>query len=203
MKDKKGFFLVIEGVNFSGKSSLARELKTRLSARYGESNIIHKEDCFVNNNELQNNNTAFMEDVEKEELFLRHFTIAERLCNIDDYINQLKENKIIIQERNFLTSLVHNTDFKKIKNQEFIKNILKETIKPDCIALVSISDTALNYRIEQSNNINNETIDKIFKNKRDYLKLCDYADTILPNSNLDYFEANVRFLEKIVIENYS
>ena len=39
---KSGFYLVLEGVDFTGKSTVAKELVKRLQEIYGKDTVIHK-----------------------------------------------------------------------------------------------------------------------------------------------------------------
>ena len=42
VKNKTGFYLVLEGVDFCGKTTLATKLVEKLIEKYGSINVVHK-----------------------------------------------------------------------------------------------------------------------------------------------------------------
>jgi thymidylate kinase len=197
IKNKNGFYLVLEGVDFCGKSTIANELVKNLSKKYGHSNVVHKKDTIKN---------IFI-DEEKEKLAAKYMLI-DRIDSASEISQLLKENKIVVQERNFLTALVYSEATKKDKDEvKFIIDFLQEIIGPDILALVNISDTMLDYRINKSKEnqkepSNYETFEKAMKRKKEYFKFGDYINIILPNDNKESLEDNLNSLEKIVSEKY-
>lgn len=70
--------------------------------------------------------------------------LIDRIDSASEISQLLKENKIVVQERNFLTALVYSEATKKDKDEvNFIIDFLQEIIGPDILALVNISDTML------------------------------------------------------------
>lgn len=204
---KSGFYLVLEGVDFTGKSTLATELVKRLQEIYGKNTVIHKREP-SNANYGKKMRDVLNQKVmtEDDEVKAAQFMLLDRVENTSAVSQLLRENKIIIQERNFLTALVYN-EAKDTKEVQFVQEANKLSLKPDCLALLTISDDILSFRLngakEQRGSLDSyETFEKVIKRKRDYMNFGDYIDILLPNDNQDCFEDSINALIKIVNENF-
>ena len=207
MTNKSGFYLVLEGADFTGKSTLATELVKRLQEIYGKNTVIHKREP-SNTNYGKKMRDVLNQKVmtEDDEVKAAQFMLLDRVENTSAVSQLLRENKIIIQERNFLTALVYN-EAKDTKEVQFIQEANKLSLKPDCLALLTISDDILSFRLngakEQRGSLDSyETFEKVIKRKRDYMNFGDYIDILLPNDNQDCFEDSINALIKIVNENF-
>ena len=204
---KSGFYLVLEGVDFTGKSTVATELVKRLQEIYGKDTVIHKrEPSNTNYGKKMRDvlNQKFM--TQNDEIKAAQFMLLDRVENTSNVSQLLRENKIIVQERNFLTALVYN-EAKDTKEVQFIQEANRLSLKPDCLALLTISDDILSFRLngakEQKGSLDSyETFEKVIKRKRDYMNFGDYIDILLPNDNQDCFEDGIKTLLKIVAESF-
>ena len=206
-KYKSGFYLVLEGVDFTGKSTVAKELVKRLQEIYGKDTVIHKREP-SNANYGKKMRDVLNQKVmtEDDEVKAAQFMLLDRVENTSAVSQLLRENKIVIQERNFLTALVYN-EAKDTKEVQFIQEANRLSLKPDCLALITISDDILSFRLngakEQRGSFDSyETFEKVIKRKRDYMNFGDYIDILLPNDNQDCFEDSINALIKIVAENF-
>ena len=207
MTNKSGYYLVLEGVDFTGKSTLATELVRRLQEIYGKDTVIHKrEPSNANYGKKMRDvlNQKFM--TQNDEIKAAQFMLLDRVENTSAVSQLLRENKIIVQERNFLTALVYN-EAKDTKEVQFIQEANRLSLKPDCLALLTISDDILSFRLngakEQRGSLDSyETFEKVIKRKRDYMNFGDYIDILLPNDNQDCFEDGIKTLLKIVAESF-
>ena len=204
---KSGFYLVLEGVDFTGKSTVAKELVKRLQEIYGKDTVIHKREP-SNANYGKKMRDVLNQKVmtEDDEVKAAQFMLLDRVENTSAVSQLLRENKIVIQERNFLTALVYN-EAKDTKEVQFIQEANRLSLKPDCLALITISDDILSFRLngakEQRGSFDSyETFEKVIKRKRDYMNFGDYIDILLPNDNQDCFEDSINALIKIVAENF-
>lgn len=204
---KSGFYLVLEGVDFTGKSTLATELVKRLQEIYGKNTVIHKREP-SNANYGKKMRDVLNQKVmtEDDEVKAAQFMLLDRVENTSNVSQLLRENKIIVQERNFLTALVYN-EAKDTKEVQFVQEANRLSLKPDCLALLTISDDILSFRLngakEQRGSLDSyETFEKVIRRKRDYMNVVDYIDILLPNDNQDCFEDSINALIKIVAESF-
>ena len=208
LENKSGFYLVLEGVDFCGKTTLANKLVEKLKEIYGLENVVHKKEPSNFGYGLKMRNVLFSDEdlsIEKE-IIAAKYMLIDRINNTSEVSQLLRENKIVIQERNFLTALVYNEGSDK-DEVKFIQEINKFSLKPDFLALVNISDTMLDYRIGKSKEERGkldsyETFEKVMKRKKEYFKFEEYINTILPNDNKESFENNISALLKLVDMNY-
>ena len=207
MTNKSGFYLVLEGVDFTGKSTLATELVKRLQEVYGKDTVVHKREP-SNTNYGKKMRDVLNQKVmtEDDEVKAAQFMLLDRVENTSAVSQLLRENKIIVQERNFLTALVYN-EAKDTKEVQFVQEANKLSLKPDCLALLTISDDILSFRLngakEQKGSLDSyETFEKVIKRKRDYMNFGDYIDILLPNDNKDCFDDGIKTLLKIVAESF-
>ena len=206
-KYKSGFYLVLEGVDFAGKSTVAKELVSRLQNIYGADTVIHKREPSNTNYGKKMRDTLFSKEMTLEkEVLAAQYMLLDRVENTSEVSQLLRENKIIVQERNFLTALVYN-EAKDTKEVQFVQEANRLSLKPDCLALLTISDEMLLYRLEKAKEERDsldsyETYEKVIKRKRDYLSFDEYIDVLLPNDNKECFEVSMNTLIKIVAENF-
>ena len=208
LENKTGFYLVLEGVDFSGKTTLANKLVEKLKEIYGLENEVHKKEPSNIGYGLKMRNVLFSDEdlsIEKE-IIAAKYMLIDRINNTSEVSQLLRENKIVFQERYFLSALVFNEG--SVKDEvKFIQEINKFSLKPDFLALVNISDTMLDYRIGKSKEERGkldsyETFEKVMKRKKEYFKFEEYINTILPNDNRESFENNIAALLKLVDMNY-
>lgn len=204
---KSGFYLVIEGVDFTGKSTIATELVKKLQEIYGKDSVIHRREPSNQNYGKKMRDTLFSKEMTNEnEVLAAQYMLLDRIENTSQVSQLLRENKIIVQERNFLTALVYN-EAKDTKEVQFVQEANKLSLKPDCLALLTISDEMMLYRLEKAKEEretldNYETYEKVMKRKRDYMSFGEYIDILLPNNNKECFEVSMNTLIKIVAENF-
>ena len=208
LENKSGFYLVLEGVDFSGKTTLAIKLVEKLKEIYGAENVVHKKEPSESSYGLKMRNVLFSEDnlsIESE-IIAAKYMLADRINNTSEVSHLLRENKIVVQERNFLTALVYN-EASNEDEVKYIQELNRLSLKPDFLALVNVSDTMLDYRIQKSKEERGkldsyETFEKVMKRKKEYFKFEEYINTILPNDNKESFENNISALLKLVDMNY-
>ena len=204
---KTGFYLVIEGVDFTGKSTIATELVKKLQEIYGKDSVVHKREPSNQNYGKKMRDTLHSKEMTKEkEVLASQYMLLDRVENTSQVSQLLRENKIIVQERNFLTALAYN-EAKDTKEVQFVQEANKLSLKPDCLALLTISDEMMLYRLEKAKEEresldNYETYEKVMKRKRDYMSFGEYIDILLPNDNKECFEVSMNTLIKIVAENF-
>lgn len=208
VKNKTGFYLVLEGVDFSGKTSLAKELVKKLEDIYGKEIICHRKEPSNVGYGSKMRDILFNDNLDDDkEVLAAKYMLMDRINNTSEVAQLLRENKIVIQERNFLTALVYNEAVYKDEVQ-FIQEINKLSLKPDLLVLVNISDTILDYRIKNAEKERGrldsyETYEKVSKRKKEYLKFPEYIDVILQNDNKDSFETNISMLVKLTEKYYT
>ena len=206
-KYKSGFYLVVEGVDFTGKSTIATELVKKLQEIYGKDSVVHKREPSNQNYGKKMRDTLHSKEMTKEkEVLASQYMLLDRVENTSQVSQLLRENKIIVQERNFLTALAYN-EAKDTKEVQFVQEANKLSLKPDCLALLTISDEMMLYRLEKAKEEretldNYETYEKVMKRKRDYMSFGEYIDILLPNDNKECFEVSMNTLIKIVAENF-
>lgn len=206
--NKAGFYLVLEGVDFTGKSSLANELVKRLKKKYGDEFVCHRREPSHSNYGLKMREILFSKELTQEkEILAAQYMLMDRIDNTSKVSQLLRENKIVIQERNFLTALVYN-EAKDANEVKFIQEINKLSLKPDYLALLTISNSELKNRIEKARvergELDNyETYEKTsFKNQK-YITFKEHIDAILRNETNNDFEKNLSFLEDLIGKNYN
>jgi thymidylate kinase len=138
---KSGFYLVLEGVDFTGKSTVAKELVKRLQEIYGKDTVIHKREP-SNTNYGKKMRDVLNQKVmtEDDEVKAAQFMLLDRVENTSAVSQLLRENKIIVQERNFLTALVYN-EAKDTKEVQFVQEANKLSLKPKSQNLIIKSVT--------------------------------------------------------------
>ena len=207
MTNKSGFYLVLEGVDFTGKSTVALELVKKLQDKYGKDTVIHRREPSNQNYGKKMRDTLLSKEMTLEkEVLAAQYMLLDRIENTSEVSQLLRENKIIVQERNFLTALVYN-EAKDTKEVQFVQEANRLSLKPDCLALLTISDEILAYRIEKAKEERGsldsyETFEKVIKRKRDYMSFGDYIDILLPNNNKECFDESINTLIKVVAENF-
>jgi len=210
MKNKNtlGLYIVLEGVDFCGKSTIAKELVRLLSEKYGDYNVIHRREPSYENYGAKMREVLFSGPMtEEKEIKAAEYMLLDRLENTTKVSGLLRENKIVIQERNFLTALVYNeaghTD--KIK---FIQEANKLSLKPDHLVLISASDSVIKYRIDRaaedrSATDDYESWDKVSARKKAYFNFNEYIDEIMINDNSDSLIKILNRLLMYVEKNYN
>ena len=205
--NRTGFYLVLEGVDFSGKTSLAKELVKKLKEIYGKEIVCHRKEPGNVGYGSKMRDILFNDNLDDEkEVLAAKYMLMDRINNTSEVAQLLRENKIIIQERNFLTALVYN-EAGNTEEVKFVQEINKLSLKPDFLALVNISDSMLDYRIKKAEEERGrldsyETYEKVSRRKKDYLNFPEYIDIILQNDNLDSFESNVNMLIDLTARHY-
>lgn len=203
-----GLYIVLEGVDFSGKSTIAKELVKLLSEKYGDYNVVHKrEPSYENYGAKMREVLTSGKMTEEKEILAAQYMLLDRLENTSNVSELLRENKIVIQERNFLTALVYNEagDTKEVK---FIQEANKLSLKPDHLVLITMSDSTMRHRIDKAIEERGfvdeyENYDKISARKKAYYMFDEYINQTMVNDNSDSFNNILNSLMKYVDNNYS
>lgn len=195
-----GLYIVLEGVDFCGKSTIAKELVRLLSEKYGEYNVIHKREPSYEGYGAKMRETLFSGPMTPEkEVKAAQYMLLDRIDNTTQVSELLRENKIVIQERNFLTALVYNEagDTEEVK---FVQEANRLSLKPDHLVLITASDTVIKYRIEKAAEDRGatddyESWDKVSTRKKAYFQFDEYIDEILVNDNS---ESMIKILNRLI-----
>jgi thymidylate kinase len=147
------------------------------------------------------------EMTEEKEILAAKYMLLDRIENTTLVSGLLRENKIVIQERNFLTALVYN-EAEDTEDVKFIQEANKLSLKPDYLALITISDCSISYRLEKAKEERGaldryETIEKVTKRNKDYFKHAEYISGVFSNDGEESLKNNIERLVNIVKENYT
>ena len=207
-KDKVGFYMVLEGVDFCGKSTLAKQVVEMLSDIYGADNVVHKREPSNENYGAKMRATLMSDEMtEEKEILAAKYMLLDRIENTTMVSGLLRENKIVIQERNFLTALVYN-EAADTEDVKFVQEANKLSLKPDYLALITTSDCSLSYRLEKAKEERGvldryETIEKVTKRNKDYFKYAEYISGVFSNDGEESLLNNIERLVGIAKENYT
>ena len=203
---KNGYYLVIEGVDFCGKSSLTKKLVEKLEEKYGKENIVHRrEPSFERYGKLMRETLFSAEMTKEKEILAAQYMLLDRIDNNTIVSGLLREGKIVIQERNFLTALAYN-EANETKEVQFVQEVNKVSLRPDDLVLLTISDNEIKNRISRAKDErgeldNYETIELVTKRRDNYLKLEEYIGCVFNNNTKNDFNNNLKKLLSLIDSN--
>ena len=203
-----GLYLVLEGVDFTGKSTIAKKLVELLSEKYGNYNVSHRREPSYEGYGAKMREILFSGTMtEEKEIKAAQYMLLDRLENTSQVSELLGQNKIVIQERSFLTALVYN-EAGETEEVKFIQEANRMSLKPDHLVLITASDTVIKHRIdkaaEERGTVDDyESWDKISTRKKAYFNFSDYIDEILVNDNNDSMDSILDRLVNYVDQNFN
>lgn len=200
MAKKVGFYLVLEGIDGSGKTKMATALINALRLKT-DKNIIHlKEPSYSGNGQaardilLANpNGLTLLQEEQAASLIL-----LDRMENISNVVNYLRDDCIVIQERNALTAIAYN----KCSEFHIVNKVNKLALKPDVLVFLDTSvEIAMNRLTASGHQLDAyENKDRMTENRDRYLELEDeYIDLVLPNNDLGDFDLALEALTKMIL----
>ncbi len=207
-KNKAGVYIVLEGADFCGKSTLANELVSQLKKIYGDDKVVHRKEPSNEGYGAKMRKILFSGEMTTEkEILASQYMLLDRIQNNTIVSGLLREDKIVIQERNFLTALVYN-EARDTEEVKFVQLANELTLKPDFLALITVSDSTIKYRLEVAKETRGEldqyeTLDKILKRKKDYFGFTEYIDLVMSNDCDKFLNHNVSKIINIIGEKYS
>ncbi len=207
-KNKAGVYIVLEGADFCGKSTLANELVSRLKKIYGDDKVVHRKEPSDEGYGAKMRKILFSGEMTTEkEILASQYMLLDRIQNNTIVSGLLREDKIVIQERNFLTALVYN-EARDTEEVKFVQLANELTLKPDFLALITVSDSTIKYRLEVAKESRGkldqyETFEKISKRRKDYFKFSEYIDLVMSNDCDKFLNHNISKIINIIGEKYS
>lgn len=201
-RGKRGVYVVIEGVDVAGKSTIATEVVKRLEENKRKHfgvlsvNIHHRrEPSYTNNGLKMRNILSTKKDLtDSDEVELAQLMLLDRIENTTNICGLLRDNDIVIQERNFLTALAYN---EAIHTDEvnFVQEINKVSLRPDLLLLVDISPETIEHRLANREQVDAyETIELINKRRQSYLSNNEYIDVTMQNNTEEDKEKIINYL---------
>ena len=190
-------FIVFEGLDGSGKSSVLEKLKILLENK--------KVNFFLTKEPYGTNYGNFFKNIINESKFNNFSSLqfllfqAERMIHLKEIIlPELNKNKIVLSDRFLTSSLVYQGLNGKIDinlmikiHDEFCKNEFKEKIYPNIIFYFYANNETLKERIKLKSNSDN--FDENCLNNLEKFK--EYYDIIFKklNKNIKIFKINTSF----------
>ncbi|MBM3238586.1 dTMP kinase [Candidatus Poribacteria bacterium] len=184
MQKKEGIFIVFEGPNGSGKSNLAQLTKEWLSSNFGREVILITEPSKTTIGKL----VRHYSEMPQHAYTLACLVCADRYQNIvESIVPNLKQNKIVISDRYFASSLVYQ--IMHGVTYEFVLNINSQILTPDLTIIVEASEQELRRRIqnrgtkqlfEHPDNVSTEV--QLYKESLSYLKDSGHVTCCIDNS---------------------
>lgn len=202
----KGLYIVIEGLDGSGKSTIATKLVQYLKdiksdRSMGRINIHHRKEPSHTGYGLRMRNIleTKTELTEADEIELAQLMLLDRIENTTTITGLLRDGDIVIQERNFLTALAYNEagDTEMVK---FIQDLNRETLKPDLLLFVDVSLSILKDRLTNRGEAADayEKPELLEKRYIGYYDNKEYIHETMPNENLEQQDAIIVYLKNEV-----
>lgn len=151
----KGKFIVIEGLDGTGKSSVINEIKNLLND--DDTIVFTREPGGLNNSIAENiRNLILEESNEIDPLTEAYLFSASRAKHTNEIKRLLDEGKTIICDRYVYSSLYYQGIMKELGTQTVfnINKIALNNIKPDMILYFIASDEVRKSRMMKRNNLN-------------------------------------------------
>ena len=187
---KAGLYIVIEGVDLAGKSTIAQKLVDRLTSTMLAFNheIYHtKEPSNENYGKLMRETLFSKPELdEADEIKAAQLMLLDRLENTSNVCSKLREGAIVIQERNFLTALAYNEagDTDEVK---YVQECNRVTLKPDKLFFIDVNQNTIENRLkirEKETKLDAyEDLTLITRRRASYLKLSEYIDQMFINND--------------------
>lgn len=204
-KNKTGIYIVLEGADFCGKSTLANELVSQLKKIYGDEKVVHRREPSSEGYGAKMRETLFSGEMTTEkEILASQYMLLDRIQNNAIVSGLLREDKIVIQERNFLTALVYN-EARDTEEVKFVQLANELTLKPDFLALITVADSTIKYRLEVAKDKGikldqYETFEKISQRSKEYFKFCEYIDLVMSNDSEKFLNHNISKIMSMINE---
>lgn len=208
VNDKKsGVYIVLEGLDGCGKSGIATEVVRQLNSikAFDNNNVIihhRREPSYTNNGLKFRTILATKKDLtDSDEVELAELMMLDRMENTTIVSNILRNNGVVIQERNFLTALAYN-EAKHTKEVQFIQELNKLSLKPDLLILLDVKKEILIERLGNREDFDAYEKPELLDNrKKGYAGNIKYVDQVLPNNNLGEKERIIDFIVEYVVRN--
>lgn len=186
--NKAGLYIVIEGVDLAGKSTIAKKLVDKLKDTIWAKEVYHTREPSNENYGKQMREVLFskLELSEADEVKAAQLMLLDRLENISVVSNKLREGAIVIQERNFLTALAYNEagDTEEVK---YVQECNKVTLKPDKLFFIDVNQNTIENRLKEREKESKldayEDLTLIMRRRASYLKYSEYIDQLFANNN--------------------
>lgn len=163
-RDKKGFFIVLEGGDGTGKSTQAKLIKEYIENKYNKSVVLTREPGGVDTAEMIRE-IILNQDIDPiTEALL--FASARREHLVKKVIPALNEDKIVICDRFLYSSLAYQGHARKIgiENVYNINSYVVEDCFPDLTIMLDLNakdgiDRILNNRTNEINRLDKEGLE--------------------------------------------
>lgn len=184
-RDKKGFFIVLEGGDGTGKSTQAKLIKEYIENKYNKSVVLTREPGGVDTAEMIRE-IILNQDIDPiTEALL--FASARREHLVKKVIPALNEDKIVICDRFLYSSLAYQGHARKIgiENVYNINSYAVEDCFPDLTIMLDLNakdgiDRILNNRTNEINRLDKEGLE-FHSNVREGYKIVSelYSDELV------------------------
>lgn len=176
MISKNSFFLVIEGLDGSGKTEMARRLDKNLKLQFGDNVKLtfepHDPSCaglFIRQ--------ILTKRIEADPLTIALAFAANRLDHCDRVLKPFlfdasNQHRIVICDRYYLSSLVYQTN-KEIGIEEIMK-LNRKSIKPDLIMFFNASNKVCSERMKKRDQEKELFESNLSETRNKYLTAIDY-----------------------------
>lgn len=206
-KKKSGVYIVLEGLDGCGKSGIATEVVRQLNSIKAFANndiaIHHRREPSHTNNGLKFRTIlATKKDLtESDEVELAELMMLDRMENTTMVSNILRDNGIVIQERNFLTALAYN-EAKDTKEVQFIQELNRLSLKPDLLILLDVKTKTLIDRLGDREDFDAyEKPELLEKRRKGYAENIGYVDDVMANNTPEEKEGIIDFIVRYVVRN--
>jgi dTMP kinase len=179
MSTGNSFFLVIEGLDGSGKTEMTRRLAKNLKSQFGDDVYLtfepHDPSCaglFLRQN--------LTKMVKADPLTEALAFAANRLDHCDRIINPFlaerrNQHRIVISDRYYLSSLVYQTN--ENISLEDVMNLNKKARKPDLIMFFNASNAICSERMKKRNQYKELYETNLSETRRKYLEAIEYLES--------------------------
>lgn len=191
--NKRGLYIVIEGLDGSGKSSIATKLVEMINKdlpnHFGTTglNIHHRREPSHEGNGKRMRDLLMSKEFlhEEDEVTLAQYMLLDRIENTTTITGLLREGHIVIQERNFLTALAYN-EAKNTEMVRYIQEINKVSLKPDLLVYIDVDEGILADRLSSRGDKADayEKPELLAKRHQGYRDNSVYIDRSYMNNNL-------------------
>ena len=164
-----GIFIVLEGIDGSGKTSIALSLKDKLASNNYKT-IITREPTFFESGRLLRKYLNLFDLEKRDPIYEALLFAADRMIHVNSFIRPLlNKGYIVICDRYLYSSLVYqSTDGVP---EDWIKTINKYALQPDCAFFIDVPPNIAINRIANHKKSMFETLDFLEKVYKKYKKL--------------------------------
>lgn len=185
---KTGIYIVLEGVDLAGKSTIAEKLVNKLKSETSGVEIYHAREPGHTGYGKEMREVLHSKpilDVE-DEVKAAQLMLLDRLENTTTISGKLREGAIVVQERNFLTALAYN-EAGDTEEVQFIQKCNKASLKPDVLYFIDINQNTVENRLKERAKEFKldayENLNLIMRRRANYLNFSNYIDVICVNNN--------------------